>query len=160
MDITIKSENNRFGVRVCAVIYNSDMTKVFLQEQKKDFYMFPGGRLQINEDTDTAIKRELEEELGLKEDLKLKYIIESFNKLPNTNYHEVGFYYITKVDEYKLKTECKSNDKDENESTFKWIDIDKLSKLNIVPNIMKEKLMLYDATSVEHVIYKEYYEEN
>ena len=60
--------------------------------------MFPGGRVEIHEDTKTAIKRELKEELSIDEDLKLKYICESFIKFPKLNYHEIGFYYITIID--------------------------------------------------------------
>ena len=43
-----------------------------------DFYTFDGGRVKINEDTNTAIRREINEELGLKNiSPKLMYIAEN-----------------------------------------------------------------------------------
>ena len=165
MIITIKNENLRFGVRVGAIIFNKDFSKIFLQKQEKyDFYMFPGGRLEINEDTKTAIKRELEEELGIKEDLKLKYICESFIKFPKSNYHEIGFYYITNIDEskYGYDKNVKYNSLDEEndgKSTFEWIPINELNDIKINLDYLKEKI--YDNDSIfndkiENIIYREY----
>ena len=69
MVITIKDENNRFGARVSGIIYNKDKTKIFMQRQgNRDFYMFPGGRIELHEDSHSAIKRELKEEIGISVD--------------------------------------------------------------------------------------------
>lgn len=102
MVITIKNDGNRFGVRVAGIIFNHDKTKVFLQKQEKhNLYMFPGGRLEIHEDSETAIKRELKEELAIKEEVRLKYITESFIQFPDKRYHEIGYYFIVSIDEEK-----------------------------------------------------------
>jgi len=161
MIITIKDEVSRFGVRVAAIIYNKDMTKVFLQRQKDhDFYMFPGGRLEINEDSETAIKRELMEELGIKEEVYLKYIAESFIKFPSKKYHEIGFYFIVKIDEdkyqYHMDNEYFSKDSEnDGESYFRWFDIDKINDVKIMPEFLKSKLG--DQSNIlEHIVYDEY----
>lgn len=65
MVITMKDDTVRFGVRVGAIIFNKDHTKVLVQKQKHDIYMLPGGRLEILENSNVAIKRELQEELGI-----------------------------------------------------------------------------------------------
>lgn len=103
MVITIKEQGSRFGVRVAAIIFNHDMSRIFMQKQNdNDYYMFPGGRLEVHEDSKTAILRELDEELGIKENAQLKYITESFIQFPNNKkYHEIGFYFIVKIDEQK-----------------------------------------------------------
>lgn len=157
MNITIKDENSRFGVRVCAIIYNKNMTKVYMQKQDNhDFYMFPGGRLEIGEDTLSAIKRELKEELDINSDVKLKYIAESFIKFPKLEYHEIGFYFTLKVDEKLLEDNCRSKDKNDGESIFKWISIDELDNYNIIPKCMKEKIIEKNTnTDIEHIAYKE-----
>ena len=104
MVITIKDENNRFGVRVSGIIYNKDKTKIFMQRQENhDFYMFPGGRVELHEDSLNAIKRELKEELNIDEDVKLSYIGESFIEFPNLKYHEISFFYKLMIDENKYK---------------------------------------------------------
>ena len=164
MVITIKNDESRFGVRVAAIIYNKDMSKVFMQRQgNNDFYMFPGGRLEVLEDTKDAIKRELIEELGIKEEIYLKYISENFIKFPNLKYHEIGFYFITQIDEDKYgfyeNNEYDSLDEEKDgKSTFKWIDIDKIDNIKIMPNCMKNKLNIkkIDDSKVEHIVYKEY----
>lgn len=157
MNITIKDENSRFGVRVCAIIYNEDMNKIYMQKQgNHDFYMFPGGRLEIGEDTTTAIKRELKEELDMNSDVRLKYIAESFIKFPNMQYHELGFYFMLKVDEKLLENNCCSKDTNDGVSMFRWIDIDKLDNYSIMPNCMKEKIKEKNISNdIEHIMYKE-----
>ena len=166
MVITIKDEENRFGVRVAAIIFNNDMTKIFMQKQEKhDFYMFPGGRLELHEDAKTAIMRELDEELGIKEDnIYLKYISENFISFPNKKYHEIGFYFVVKIDEQKYQyfsnNEYDSMDEEnDGKSKFIWIELDELENISIMPEYMKNKLLEKDITKnteIEHVLYREY----
>lgn len=162
MVITIKDENNRFGVRVSAIIFNHDLSKIFMQKQN-EMYMFPGGRLEINEDSHEAILRELNEEHGIKEEVKLKYIAESFIKFPgNKKYHEVGFYFLVKINEekYNYKDNKIYNSLDEEhdgKSEFIWINKNNLKNYKIMPNILIEKINnLKDNNIVEHIVYKEY----
>lgn len=166
MVITIKGDDSRFGVRVAAIIYNKDMSKVFMQRQSNhDFYMFPGGRLEIHEDAKTAIMRELDEELGIKEDdVFLKYISENFISFPNQKYHEIGFYFIIKIDEQKYQyfsnNEYNSLDEEnDGKSKFRWISLEELNNISIMPCCMKDKLFERDAIEskeIEHIIYREY----
>ena len=65
MVITIKEEGKRFGARVGAIIYNEEQTKILLEKQREDRYMFPGGRIDLYEDSQIAIQRELQEELNI-----------------------------------------------------------------------------------------------
>ena len=166
MVITIKGDDSRFGVRVAAIIYNKDKSKVFMQRQEsRNFYMFPGGRLEIHEDAKTAIMRELDEELGIKEDdIFLKYISENFISFPNKKYHEIGFYFITKIDEqkykYSLNDEYDSLDEqNDGKSKFRWISLEEIDNISIMPCYMKDKLFDKDAIEskeIEHIIYREY----
>lgn len=165
MTITIKEDGVRFGVRVGAIIFNKDCTKIFMQRQgEHDYYMFPGGRLEILEDTKTAIQRELFEELGIEENITLKIIAESFINFPKGKYHELGYYFVTQIDETKYNyldgTEYDSLDEEnDGKSKFKWIFINDLVKYNIMPNFLKEKLVTNNLLlddNIEHLIYKEF----
>lgn len=166
MVITIKDQDSRFGVRAAAIIFNQDMTKIFMQKQNEhDYYMFPGGRLEIHEDSKTAILRELNEELGINESANLKYITESFIQFPNNKkYHEIGFYYIVKIEEekynYKLdKTYHSLDEENDGESEFVWLDKNKLKNYKIMPNFIIEKIInnnFDNVDMVEHLVYKEY----
>lgn len=143
------------------------MTKVFMQRQgDHDFYMFPGGRLEVHETAEIAILRELEEELGIQEEVKLKFISENFIQFPNLKYHEIGFYFVVKIDEdkYNYHSGIDYDSKDEmhdGKSKFEWIDIGDLDKYQITPSYMKEKLIdnnIYYNDNVEHLVYREYKE--
>lgn len=165
MVITIKDEENRFGVRVAAIIYNKDMTKIFLQKQgKHDFYMFPGGRLELHEDAESAIRRELKEELNIEEDVSLKYVSENFIAFPSKKYHEIGFYFILKIDEEKYNyfpgEEYDSKDEEnDGKSKFKWVDAKEINEISLMPDIMKNKLFtdkFDNLDTIEHIVYREY----
>jgi 8-oxo-dGTP diphosphatase len=61
--------NSRIHVAV-GVIYNSDQTKVLITKRTANqhlagYWEFPGGKIKNNEDTITALSRELYEELGI-----------------------------------------------------------------------------------------------
>lgn len=120
--------------------------------------MFPGGRIELHEDSHSAIKRELKEELNIEEDVKLSYIGESFIDFPNLKYHEIGFFYKLTIDENKYEyydEEYDSLDLTEGKSKYKWIKIEELDKYKINPEIMKEKLK-EDNNELVHFIYREY----
>lgn len=162
MIITIKSDDSRFGVRVAGIIFNRDKTKVFMQKQEKhNFYMFPGGRLEVHEDSETAIKRELEEELAIKEEVMLKYISESFIQFPNKRYHEIGYYFVLSIDEEKYGYEVGKqyhslDEENDGNSLFEWIDLHDIQSIDITPSFMKDKLKEITDDKLEHIIYKEY----
>lgn len=166
MVITMKDDESRFGVRVAAMIYNKDMSKIFMQRQgNHEFYMFPGGRLEIHEDARSAIIRELEEELGIKEEnVFFKYVSESFISFPNQKYHEIGFYFIIKIDEQKYQyfsnNEYNSLDEEnDGNSKFRWINFEELNNITIMPSCMKNKLFKKDeleSNKIEHIVYREY----
>ncbi len=160
MVITMKDDTTRFGVRVGAIIFNKDHTKVLVQRQKHDIYMLPGGRLEALENTDSAIKRELIEELGIECDVHLKYILEAITSLPNeTKYHEIGFYYNTQIDEnetgYTDDKEYDSLDeKHDGKSKFKWAKVSEIDNYDFLLDILKEKVKSDDNNELEHIIYE------
>lgn len=165
MNLTIKKDNFRFSLRVAAIIYNKNMDKIFIEKNSKhDFYVFPGGRVETNEDTDYAIRRELKEELNIEEEMHLNFISENFIKFSNLNYHEVTFYYLIKIDEdkygYNLDKEYESFDSSDGiKSKFIWIDIKDIENFNIIPNHLKNKIKnkeLKFNNKIEHFIYREY----
>ena len=155
MVITIKEDGMRFGCRTGAIIYNEDKTKILLEKQGEDRYMFPGGRIDVHEDSDYAISRELKEELNLETNLKLKYIAEMFLKSPKTKYHEIGFYYLAQIKEEFILDNFKSLDGD---SIFNWIPISSLNDYKVLAKPIKEKIINNEISSntLEHIVYREY----
>lgn len=155
MVITIQEEGTRFNARVGAIIYNEDKTKILIENQHDKRYMFPGGRIDVHEDSKTSIERELIEELNLKADINLKYIVEMFIKSPKTKYHEIGFYFVTKINKDLIENNFKSLDGD---SYFIWVPIKDLDKYNMLAKPIKDKVINNEITdnNLEHIVYREY----
>ena len=155
MVITMQEKGTRFGARVGAIIYNEDKTKILIENQHDKRYMFPGGRIDVHEDSKTAIERELIEELNLKANLNLKYIVEMFIKSPKTKYHEIGFYFVTKTNEELIENNFKSL---EGDSYFIWVSIEDLDKYNMIAKPIQDKVVNNEIANntVEHIVYREY----
>lgn len=63
MDIKVNSIEGRFKFRVCGILeHNGKYLIVKINHNK--FYCLPGGHIELGEDTETAVKREMKEELG------------------------------------------------------------------------------------------------
>ena len=155
MVITMQEEGTRFNARVGAIIYNEDKTKILIENQYDKRYMFPGGRIDVHKDSKTSIERELIEELNLKADLNLRYIVEMFIKSPKTKYHEIGFYFVTKINEDLVENNFKSLDGD---SYFIWVSIKYLDKYNMLAKPIKDKVINNEISDngLEHIVYREY----
>lgn len=153
MDLDFKLNDFRFNARVAAIIYNKDKTKVLLfkVEDEIDYYLLPGGRIGINEDSKTAIKREIKEELGFDLNFDLCSIQENFIKKDNNDIMQYCFCYKSiynqEIDKESFK--CLDNDG----QTFNWINIDDLDNIKILPESSKELIKTNDIL-IEHIIEK------
>ncbi len=154
MPITIIEKNGRFGCRAGAIIFNEDKSKVLLENQENKRYVFPGGRIDINEDSLTALTREIKEELNIKLTLNLKYILEMILNQKDKKYHEIGFYYLSSLNEEKIKEDTKSLD---GSGKFEWIEIEKLENYNIIAKPLVTKIKNHEIknNNLEHIVYKE-----
>lgn len=150
MNLDYEIDNNRFNARVSSIIYNKDKTKILLFKMKdRDFYMLPGGRIEMNEDSLSAIKREILEELGFNLEFTFCSIQENFLKLKNTSIMQYCFcykaIYADEINDEKFV--CKDN----NSQVFEWIDLSKLSKIIIKPTSTC-KLAQDDRNDIKHLI--------
>lgn len=87
MDIKYVNNDFQFIYRMSSIIYNNDKTKILLfYGDDRDFYMLPGGKVHELEDSLSAIRREIEEELGYNNlNFKLISISEEFAKAKEYN---------------------------------------------------------------------------
>ena len=106
MDLTIDVEDYKLNIRATGIIIHNG--KILLhKDQKSDHYALIGGRVQIGENSEHTIKREIEEELGKKVDIT-GYVatIENFFEMKEQKYHEIMFVYQI---EFVEETTKKSN---------------------------------------------------
>ena len=97
MDLTLDvGEEYRLNIRAGGIVIHNN--KVLLHKNlNKDHYCLPGGRVEIGENSESTIKREIKEELGKEIDI-LEYVatIENFFEMRNKKYHEI--YFIHKIE--------------------------------------------------------------
>lgn len=150
MNLDYEISNNRFNARVSSIIYNKDKTKILLFKMlDRDFYMLPGGRIELNEDSLTAIKREIMEELGFDLEFWLCSIQENFLKFADKNIMQYCFCYKTVYDGDIIKNEfvCRDN----SNQIFEWIDLKKLPEISIKPDSTLN-LALDQNSDIKHII--------
>lgn len=158
MDITFdKNDKTVFNYRVCGVI--SDNKRLLLHRMKDDdFWTLVGGRVQILESSEDAIKREIIEELGENIEInRLLWIVENFFKFKNKHYHEILTIYSVSLQKESclINKRSRFNGLEGERLIYKWFDFDELNNLNIKPSFLKEKLTCFPDSS-NHIINKDY----
>lgn len=153
MNIEFEKDNNRFSARTSAIIYNSDKTKVLLfkVEDGRDYFLLPGGRIEFNEDSKTAITREIKEELDYDIDFNLCSIQENFIKHNNMITTQYCFVYkgIYNGVIENNKIECMDHDN----QSFYWINIDEINNYKLLPKSLISDILRYDNV-LEHYVEK------
>jgi ADP-ribose pyrophosphatase YjhB (NUDIX family) len=150
VDVRIDLESKKFKYRVAGII-EDDGKLLVVRMRQNPFYCFPGGHVELLEDTQTAVKRELEEELYFKVDVqKLLYIHENFFKAENKDFHELCFYFkCTPIDKNLKKEKILWHEIDKGEELtheYVWIDKKEILKEHVEP---KEVLQQYLKNSEE-----------
>lgn len=150
-DISVMIDDFKFNFRVCALIENRGR---YLLERSDavDFLNMPGGRVHTGESTLNAIKRELIEELGLKDVTpKLIKVSEQFFVFDNKKYHELNFvYYVKLSDEHKLSQTDNIKNLDNQDEVMVWIDKGALHNYKILPEFI---YTIKDDENISHLIF-------
>ena len=62
MDISYKTEGEKFNYRVCALMI-SDGRILAMRDERSPYFYLPGGRVKLGETAEAAVLREVWEEL-------------------------------------------------------------------------------------------------
>jgi len=147
-DVKISENGKAFKFRVAGIVVLND--KILVTKMNgNNFYCFPGGHVELLEDTLNAVKRELSEELYFKVDVeKLLYIHENFFNAKNKQYHELCFYYLATPKDKSLSQEDKFFKEMDHgyliNHHYKWLTKDELIKMGVQPKIIVEKFVNND----------------
>ena len=154
MDVKIDSVEGKFKFRVCGILKVKDKY-LTVKIQNNDFYCLPGGHVELGEDTDHAVLREMKEELGYEVKIvKLVSIIQNFFKSKDDRvFHELGYYYIVEpvnLDDVNLNdyviTELDKGKLVRLE--FKWFTLEELKQTRFLPEVLKNELNNTTFTSI------------
>lgn len=144
MDLTLDVEDYKLNIRAGGVIIHNN--KVLTHKNINDeHYCLPGGRIEIGENSEETIKREIQEELGKTIEV-IGYVatIENFFEMKGSKYHELYFLHrIEFAEENDKKIEYTMHNIEGKEHLqYEWLDLDKIEEYNILPkcvkNILKE----------------------
>ncbi|MBQ3048018.1 MAG: NUDIX domain-containing protein [Clostridia bacterium] len=154
-DVKLNLSDRKFKFRVAGIVEHKDKILI-VRMRDNPFYCFPGGHVEILEDTYAAVKRELNEELYFKVNInKLIYIHENFFKEGEKGFHELCFYFKCTPVDNSLNTDSviwSEIDKGEELThEFVWVDKNKLSVENVQPKDIV-KSFLKDENKFEHLV--------
>lgn len=160
MDITIDVEEYKLNVRAaCVIIHNN---KILLHKnENSNHYAIIGGRVEIGEDSENTVIREIKEEIG--KNIKITgYIatIENFFKMKNKKYHEILFVHKAEFinEEDKKITTTLKNIEGKDYLKYEWVDLADIDNVNLMPANLKK--ILKEGKFPTHEIYSELKQEN
>jgi len=136
--ISYIEDNKKFNFRVGGIITDPEQKRVLLHRLDNfDFWLLPGGRVEMLEGTEDAIIREIKEELGVNATTdRLVAITESFFDMKGVTFHEIAFNYLLKVPEKSRILQMKGEFAgiEGEKYRYKWFDREVLRQLPIKPS--------------------------
>lgn len=156
MDITYTTTNGRFNVRSVGLLLRGNKLLVMKDECSAYFYV-PGGRVAFGEPSETAIRREIREELGIDVEVqRLLWMVESFFVEDRTqqSFHELAFYYLLGLPAEDSLGQGESFERTDSEGQrlrFWWKDIQGIQDAYFYPLFLKHRLNQLPP-HVEHLV--------
>jgi len=123
-----------FEICVRGIIVKNNKILV-CKNKKKDFYFFPGGHVDLGENAEHALIRELKEELNLS--VKRVFFMganENFFKDEDGKHHEINLVFRVIADKVKDKSM-------EDYIDFFFLDIKKFSEEKVLPTIIQKSVL-------------------
>ncbi len=149
MDIKFEKDGLKFNVRSSCIIKDRKHSKVLLTNMRAitdhEAFLLPGGRLEILENSEEAINREMMEELGIEISCKLVSIEENISK--ENNFHMLEFVYYAEIEDF---SSIKSFD--DGWDKFKIAEIENIDNIDIRPKTIKDLIKKDMYTNVAHNI--------
>ena len=142
MDLTLDVEDYKLNIRSAGVIIHNN--KILTHKNvNKNHYSLPGGRVEIGENSEETVIRELHEELEkntvITGDIAT---IENFFEMDNKKYHEI--YFVHKVEfvngEDQIIDYTLHNKEGKEYLQYEWLDLNKIDEYNILPKCIKSIL--------------------
>ena len=147
MDIKFEKDDYKFNVRSSCIMKDKKHEKVLLTYMRaiKDHnaFLLPGGRLEILENSEEAILREIKEEVGLNLDYKLVSIEENIVK--DTKFHMIEFVFYTEIDNFEMLTNL-----DDGWDKFEIVEIKDIDNYDIRPKSVKNLIKENSYNDIYH----------
>ena len=147
MDIKFEKDDYKFNVRSSCIMKDKKHEKVLLTYMRaiKDHnaFLLPGGRLEILENSEEGILREIKEEVGLNLDYKLVSIEENIVK--DTKFHMIEFVFYTEIENFEMLTNL-----DDGWDKFEIVEIKDIDNYDIRPKSVKNLIKENSYNDIYH----------
>lgn len=144
MDLSLDLGEYKLNVRAGIVIVHNNKVLTHKSDDK-DHYALPGGRIEVGENSEETVKREIFEEMGREIEIE-GYVatIENFFVMEGKKYHELYFLYKGEFkNEEDRKIEYTLNNEEGNDYLhYEWLDLSKIDEYNILPGCLKDILKM------------------
>lgn len=147
----------RFNYRVAAICIRDGHVLV-CREDDDDYVMLPGGRVELGEDSFTALQREIAEEMKCRADVgRLVFSFESFYGREDEMFHEMGFIYETVLPEdfpFKSGAPALVTQDEGHDLYFTWVPLKpaSLRAINLLPGWLCDRLCALPAEQAHVVV--------
>lgn len=142
MDISVQIGGGLFNFRVGVVLINDN--RVLLHRRDIDeHWALPGGRVSMFESTAATAAREVEEELGVKINVKrLLWHTENFFTFEGRKFHEIAAYFLVSLatGESLYSGEDSFHGPEGESLIYQWFPISKLRDIELYPVFLREEL--------------------
>lgn len=144
----------RFNFRVAGIAFNGGDV-LWQTAAGIDFWFLPGGRVEMLESAQDALRREIQEELGVTPTIgRLMWVAENFFALGGRRYHELGLYFAMELPaSVPLEGEFAAYEP-KFELRMRWIPVTALPHYDVRPAFLKEGL-LNPPTTTQHFVVHE-----
>ena len=144
MDISFKFGNEKFNYRVCAMMIDNGKI-LAMHDERSPYYYLPGGRVAMGETAETAVIREVQEELGITLGIaRPLWLIQSFftEDVDGLNYHEICIYYLMDITSTDLlsRGEVFTSKEGNRTHTFEWLAFERLKDEYFYPLFLKKDI--------------------
>jgi 8-oxo-dGTP pyrophosphatase MutT (NUDIX family) len=142
--VCFDSEGTRFNYRVAGIALREQ--QVLLNRfEDQNYWFLPGGRVELGENSQDGLRREMREELQEKVHVgRLLWIVESFfNGVGDMNYHELGLYYLmhfpSQSPVFCTKKQILVRE-GQTQVMFEWVPLAELEKITLYPPFLVQGL--------------------
>lgn len=144
MDLSFSCGQEKFNYRVCGLIL-SESRILAMRDERSPYYYLPGGRVQMGETAEDAVRRELREELAIEAEIvRPLWLNQSFftEDVDHLHYHELCVYFLMDASRTGLFARGGrfAGAEQHHRQVFEWLAFEQLKELYFYPLFLKEKI--------------------